>query len=113
MLGLDWPVVLTSPHLHSSTVLVALRMLVALLSNASILLKFREASSNGGWLTNLQQVTNKQGLVLGVCLSSQTFYLELYTVINISLLHCYILGSVFQFINDAIYCRLCCGQPVY
>lgn len=59
-------VVLVGPHLHSSTVLVALRMLVALLSNSSILHKFREASSNGGWLTNLQQVTSdRQGLVLG------------------------------------------------
>lgn len=66
VLGLDWVVVLTGPQLHASTVLVALRMLVALLSNANILHKFRDASGNGGWLNNLQQVAaNRQGLVLG------------------------------------------------
>ena len=67
VLGLDWVVVLTGGHLHPSTMLIALRMLVALLSNNNILHKFREATANGGWLTNLQQVTsNRQGLVLGV-----------------------------------------------
>ncbi|KAF2366372.1 protein of unknown function DUF4704 [Trinorchestia longiramus] len=66
VLGLDWVVVLTGPNLHPSTVLFALRMLVALLSNASVLQRFREASSNGGWLASVQQViSNRQGLVLG------------------------------------------------
>ena len=72
VLGLDWVVTLTSPHLHPSTVLIALRMLVALLSNVTILHKFREASSNGGWLTNLHLVTsNRVGLVLGYAVGNR------------------------------------------
>ncbi|XP_045600783.1 WD repeat and FYVE domain-containing protein 3 isoform X4 [Procambarus clarkii] len=66
VLGLDWVLLFTQGHLHPSTVLIALRMLVALLSNSGILQKFRDASQNGGWMTDAQQVTNtKFGQVLG------------------------------------------------
>lgn len=66
VLGLDWVLLFAQGHLHPSTVLIALRMLVALLSNAGILQKFRDASHNGGWMTDAQQVTsNKYGQVLG------------------------------------------------
>lgn len=66
VLGLDWVLLFVQGHLHPSTVLVALRMLVALLSNAGILQKFRDASQNGGWMSGAQQVTNnKHGQVLG------------------------------------------------
>lgn len=57
VLGLDWVVVFTQGHLHSSTVLIALKMLVALLSNNAILTKFREASHNGAWLSNAHLAT--------------------------------------------------------
>ena len=56
VLGLDWVVMFSQGHLHDSTVVVCLKMLVALLSNASILAKFRDASHNGGWLSNAQMV---------------------------------------------------------
>ncbi|XP_076043582.1 WD repeat and FYVE domain containing 3 bchs isoform X2 [Oratosquilla oratoria] len=67
VLGLDWVLLFAQGHLHPSTVLIALRMLVALLSNANILYKFREASNNGGWMTDAEQVmaTNKKGQVFG------------------------------------------------
>lgn len=66
VLGLDWVLLFVQGHLHPSTVLVALRMLVALLSNGGILQKFRDASQNGGWMSGAQQVTNnKHGQVLG------------------------------------------------
>lgn len=66
MLGLDWVLLFAQGHLHPTTVLIALRMLVALLSNTSILHKFRDATHNGGWMTDAQQVTsNKFGQVLG------------------------------------------------
>lgn len=68
VLGLDWVLLFAQGHLHPSTVLIALRMLVALLSNASILQKFRDATHNGGWMTDAQQVTsNKSGQFLGEC----------------------------------------------
>lgn len=66
VLGLDWVLLFAQGHLHPSTVLIALRMLVALLSNASILQKFRDATHNGGWMTDAHQVTsNKSGQFLG------------------------------------------------
>lgn len=66
MLGLDWVLLFAQGHLHPTTVLIALRMLVALLSNTTILQKFRDATHNGGWMTDAQQVTsNKFGQVLG------------------------------------------------
>ncbi|KAK7077189.1 WD repeat and FYVE domain-containing protein 3 [Halocaridina rubra] len=71
VLGLDWVLLFVQGHLHPSTVLIALRMLVALLSNAGILQKFRDASHNGGWMTDAQQVTtNKYGQVLGYSVGS-------------------------------------------
>lgn len=53
-------------HLHSSTVTAALWILVALLSNQSILNRFREGLCGGGWLDHTDSVlTNKIGTVLG------------------------------------------------
>ncbi|XP_050700499.1 WD repeat and FYVE domain-containing protein 3-like isoform X2 [Eriocheir sinensis] len=71
VLGLDWVLLFAQGHLHPSTVLIALRMLVALLSNASILQKFRDATQNGGWMTDAHQVTsNKSGQFLGYSVGS-------------------------------------------
>lgn len=53
-------------HLHPTTVTAAMRILVALLSNQSILIKFKEGLSGGGWLEQTDSVlTNKIGTVLG------------------------------------------------
>lgn len=53
-------------HLHSSTVTAALWILVVLLSNQSILNRFREGLCGGGWLDHTDSVlTNKIGTVLG------------------------------------------------
>ncbi|KAG7173359.1 WD repeat and FYVE domain-containing protein 3-like [Homarus americanus] len=71
VLGLDWVLLFAQGHLHPSTVLIALRMLVALLSNSGILQKFRDASQNGGWMIDAHQVTNnKFGQVLGYSVGS-------------------------------------------
>lgn len=57
-------------HLHSTTVTAAMRILVVLLSNQSILIKFKEGLSGGGWLDQTDSVlTNKIGTVLGRHLS--------------------------------------------
>lgn len=54
-------------HLHSTTVTAAMRILVVLLSNQSILIKFKEGLSGGGWLDQTDSVlTNKIGTVLGM-----------------------------------------------
>ncbi|XP_024116879.2 WD repeat and FYVE domain-containing protein 3 [Oryzias melastigma] len=65
-LGFDWLLMFMEEHLHSSTVTVALWILVVLLSNQSILNRFKEGLSGGGWLDHTDAVlTNKIGTVLG------------------------------------------------
>lgn len=70
-LGFDWLLMFMEEHLHSSTVTAALWILVVLLSNQSILNRFKEGLSGGGWLDHTDSVlTNKIGTVLGECLKS-------------------------------------------
>uniref|UniRef100_H0V8H3 WD repeat and FYVE domain-containing protein 3 n=1 Tax=Cavia porcellus TaxID=10141 RepID=H0V8H3_CAVPO len=65
-LGFDWVMMFMEEHLHSTTVTAAMRILVVLLSNQSILIKFKEGLSGGGWLEQTDSVlTNKIGTVLG------------------------------------------------
>ncbi|XP_072261545.1 WD repeat and FYVE domain-containing protein 3 isoform X2 [Pyxicephalus adspersus] len=65
-LGFDWVIMFMEEHLHSTTVTAAMRILVVLLSNQSILIKFKEGISGGGWLDQTDSVlTNKIGTVLG------------------------------------------------
>lgn len=66
-LGFDWIMMFMEEHLHSTTVTAAMRILVVLLSNQSILIKFKEGLSGGGWLEQTDAVlTNKIGTVLGM-----------------------------------------------
>ncbi|XP_039701567.1 WD repeat and FYVE domain-containing protein 3 isoform X1 [Pteropus medius] len=65
-LGFDWIMMFMEEHLHSTTVTAAMRILVVLLSNQSILIRFKEGLSGGGWLEQTDSVlTNKIGTVLG------------------------------------------------
>ncbi|CAG5919009.1 unnamed protein product [Menidia menidia] len=65
-LGFDWLLMFMEEHLHSSTVTVALWILIVLLSNQSILNRFKEGLCGGGWLDHTDSVlTNKIGTVLG------------------------------------------------
>ncbi|XP_048460451.1 WD repeat and FYVE domain-containing protein 3 [Rhincodon typus] len=64
--GFDWLLMFMEEHLHPTTVTAAMRILVVLLSNQSILAKFKEGLSGGGWLDQTDSVlTNKIGTVLG------------------------------------------------
>uniref|UniRef100_A0A4W3HF18 WD repeat and FYVE domain containing 3 n=1 Tax=Callorhinchus milii TaxID=7868 RepID=A0A4W3HF18_CALMI len=64
--GFDWLLMFMEEHLHPTTITAAMRILVVLLSNQSILAKFKEGLSGGGWLDQTDSVlTNKIGTVLG------------------------------------------------
>ncbi|KAK9884773.1 hypothetical protein WA026_009003 [Henosepilachna vigintioctopunctata] len=66
-LGFDWILLFMQPHLHASTVVWGLRILVAMCANPTLMNRFREGSCNGGWLRNIELVThNKMAVVLGV-----------------------------------------------
>nr|CAI5836643.1 unnamed protein product [Callosobruchus analis] len=72
MLGFDWLLLFLQPHIHSSTIIWALRILVAVCSSPMLLSRFREGSINGGWLRHTEQIThNKINLALG-CPSNST-----------------------------------------
>ncbi|XP_071644042.1 WD repeat and FYVE domain-containing protein 3 isoform X2 [Temnothorax longispinosus] len=63
VLGLDWVLLFLQSDLHSTTVIWGLRILVAMCSVQSILQKFKEGTSNGGWLRHTDH--NKMALALG------------------------------------------------
>lgn len=63
VLGLDWILLFLQSGLHSSTVVWGLRILVAVSSVQTILQKFKDGTSNGGWLRHTDH--NKVALALG------------------------------------------------
>uniref|UniRef100_T1IS53 WD repeat and FYVE domain-containing protein 3 n=1 Tax=Strigamia maritima TaxID=126957 RepID=T1IS53_STRMM len=66
ILGFDWLLLFLQGHLHTATTILALRNLLQVLSNPFLLQRFREGSSNGGWLRDTEPVVeNRMGVVLG------------------------------------------------
>ncbi|VDK54852.1 unnamed protein product [Cylicostephanus goldi] len=63
VLGFDWIYCLLSPEIHSGTVFLALRILLALLAHPPLLVKFREGTANGGWLTDADSVVRNRAAV--------------------------------------------------
>ncbi|KAL6737025.1 hypothetical protein Aduo_010703 [Ancylostoma duodenale] len=71
VLGFDWIYCLLSPGVHSGTVFLALRILLALLAHPQLLAKFREGTANGGWLADADSVVrNRAAVVLGFSVSA-------------------------------------------
>lgn len=48
------------PNIHSSSINWAYKILATLCSIPSLMVKFREASSNGGWLFNTEILQNNR-----------------------------------------------------
>ncbi|KAF6208270.1 hypothetical protein GE061_016724 [Apolygus lucorum] len=68
VLGLDWPLLFLQAQIHSSTVIWGLRILVVLCSVPSLLVKFKDGASVGGWLQDTELVMqNRMGVVLAGC----------------------------------------------
>ncbi|KAJ8022395.1 WD repeat and FYVE domain-containing protein 3 [Holothuria leucospilota] len=67
ILGFDWFLLFLQGHLHSSTVILALRILVTMfVANPACVSKFRDGTIGGGWLENTEPVLhNRMGVVLG------------------------------------------------
>lgn len=66
-LGFDWVLLFLQRHLHQTTVVWGLRILVVLCSVPALMIRFRDGSGNGGWLRHTESVThnNKMAVVLG------------------------------------------------
>lgn len=64
ILGMDWILLLLQPQIHSSTVILGLRILVVLCANETIIGRFREGVQNGGYLKFTEQVSQSdKGIV--------------------------------------------------
>jgi hypothetical protein len=67
ILGFDWLMLFLQRHLHSSTVILTVRLLLQMLRQNILLTRFREATSNGGWLKETEDMLkNKEGTLLGM-----------------------------------------------
>lgn len=65
VLGFDWVLLFMQSSIHSSSVIWAYKILATLCSVPTLMVKFREASNNGGWLLNTEILqNNKANLML-------------------------------------------------
>ena len=66
MLGFDWLLLFMQSHVHHSTVILTMRILILMLSNTNAMTKFREGTAGGGWLSDTECVVdNRIGAILG------------------------------------------------
>lgn len=71
VLGVDWIVLFLQPHIHASTVILGMRIIVVLCANEAIINRFREGLQNGGYLKFTEQVSQSDGLVFASQISPQ------------------------------------------
>lgn len=60
VLGLDWLMLFLQPQVHSTTVIWAMRTLVVLCANETIIGRFRDGFCNGGYLRNTELVSHSK-----------------------------------------------------
>lgn len=68
ILGFDWLLLFTQGHIHPSTVIKALMILLTMLqnSNYTAAVKFRDGTIGGGWLKGTEPVLKQHvGVMLG------------------------------------------------
>lgn len=63
-LGSDWFLLFTQSYLHSSTVVLGMKLLLCFLHNRSLLNKFKEGIVAGRWLENSSTGLN---ILMGMC----------------------------------------------
>ncbi|BFF93489.1 WD repeat and FYVE domain-containing protein 3 [Drosophila madeirensis] len=64
-LGMDWLLLFMQPHVHFTTVIIAVRILVVVCANESFLVRFRDATHNGGYLRFTEMVSQRKMMGLG------------------------------------------------
>ncbi|CAB3409518.1 unnamed protein product [Caenorhabditis bovis] len=88
-LGYDWLFALMSPGIHPGTLYLSLRILLLILNQPLLLTKFKEGSSNGGWLSEADSVVrNRAAVVLGFSVSAHGGSVGSKIDINPELQHC-------------------------
>lgn len=62
---MDWILLFMQPHIHASTVVWSMRILVVLCANETLISRFRDAILNGGYLRHTELISqNKNSVVL-------------------------------------------------
>ncbi|VDN90901.1 unnamed protein product [Brugia pahangi] len=88
-LGFDWVLALFTSGVHCTTVVLGLRILLALLKHDHLMQKFREGSANGGWLTDADSfVRNRAAVLLGFSVSAYGGNVGAHVDINPELSEC-------------------------
>lgn len=64
-LGMDWLLLFMQPHVHFTTVIIAVRILVVVCANESFLVRFRDSTHNGGYLRFTEMVSQKKTMGIG------------------------------------------------
>lgn len=64
-LGMDWLLLFMQPHVHFTTVIIAVRILVVVCANENFMVRFRDSTHNGGYLRFTEMVSQKKMLALG------------------------------------------------
>lgn len=65
ILGMDWILIFLQPQIHSSTVILGMRILVVLCANETLIGRFRDGNNNGGYLRYTEFVSQNNKIVLG------------------------------------------------
>jgi len=70
VVGFDWLLVFLQSHVHQSTVVLAMSVIVRMLHHPALLQCFRDGGSPGGWLSDAECVVqNRVGVLLGTMLA--------------------------------------------
>lgn len=81
VLGFDWVLLFMQYNIHSSTIIWGYKILTTLCSVPTLMVKFREASNNGGWLLNTELLQNNRATLMlsKFCVhSNNTIYVLFY-----------------------------------
>ncbi|VDN02986.1 unnamed protein product [Thelazia callipaeda] len=88
-LGFDWVLALFTPGVHYATVVLGLRIILALLKHDHLMQKFKDGSANGGWLTDADSfVRNRAAVLLGFSVSAYGGNVGAHVDINPELSEC-------------------------
>ncbi|XP_055847784.1 WD repeat and FYVE domain-containing protein 3 [Episyrphus balteatus] len=64
-LGMDWLLLFMQPHVHFTSVIIAVRILVVVCANECFLARFRDSTHNGGYLRFTELISQKKSICLG------------------------------------------------
>ena len=87
VVGFDWLLVFLQSHVHQSTVVLAMSVLVRMLQQQTLLQCFRDGSSPSGWLADTECVVqNRVGVLLGTAPGTFLCYCMACSLLTVSVL---------------------------